>query len=222
MKKAWLLAVVLGLSSTAMAQNSPVLISSSSSEASSEQISEVAGRFVYFLPSQQYSGFYDSMSGVEIQYTRWLAMPLGISAVTGMMNADVRANNRQLVSTEEGVFTDSARMVPFGVSALYNVTDTHDWRITGEAGVRYVFITSDIKLKATDGSGSEDVSLDDAFVAVFRVDVDRRLADQWALLLGAGVQIDLAAGDVSTSSRGKLGDDNLKGYSLSLGARYLF
>jgi opacity protein-like surface antigen len=211
MKKAWLLGVLMCWSPAAMAQTGGL----------ADKPTEVSGSVVYFFPSQQFSGFYDNMKGVEFQYTYWVAMPVGVSVTTGLMDAEVRTNNKHLVDPKVGTFKDSATMLPIGLSLLYNIADTQDWRVYGEAGLRYVIIDSDIKLRSAGTGKTQSVSLDNGSVGVLRVNVSRRLSEQWALFGSAGVQVDIAAGDVSVGGE-KLGDDNLKGYSWALGAQYLF
>ena len=217
MKNAWILSAVLCLSSSVMAQDAswtgyPTL---------EHGATEATGSFVYFFPSQQYSGFYDRMYGVEFQYTYWPGLPLGVSVMGGVMSADVRAKNRQLIDPNIAVFKGSAQLIPIGVSGLLNVVDANQWRIDGEAGIRYVFMSSDIRVQSVATGAGEDVGQEDGVVAVLRLNVNRRVAERWSLFCGGGVQFDLSAGKISFGGE-KQGDDNLKGYSLSFGATYSF
>jgi opacity protein-like surface antigen len=216
MKKSIMCAVVIGLSSVAGAQTGHRNDMSFLSKPA-----EASASVVYFSPSQQFSGFYDRMYGVEFSYTLWYAQPFGVSVMGGVMNADVRTRNEQLVDSDLGVFEGSASLVPIGVSALYKVVETDEWRVYGEAGLRYVFMSSDIKIKSVQTGAKEDVGQDNGTVAILRANVDRRMSEQMTLFVGLGAQFDISVGKIATSE-GDLGDDNLKGYSFSFGARYLF
>ncbi|HBA83414.1 MAG TPA: hypothetical protein DCZ95_04895 [Verrucomicrobia bacterium] len=220
MKKTLLISLLMSCSVAALAQ-APAQVDTSALPAwKPEALSEVSANFIYFFPSQQWSGFYDNMYGFEAQYRYWLSKPFGLAVAGGVMNANVRKDNPNLIDPAEGTFTDSATMIPLGVSGLVNVFDKYDWRLNLEAGIRYVFINSDIRLNYSDGT-SEGVDMENAVVGVFMLDLDRKLTDEFALFAGAGVQVDISPGEMSTASM-DLFDNNLKGYSLRLGAKYSF
>lgn len=221
MKKAWLFGVVMCLSCSAIAQSAPESNAAFFSADSAAQPAEITGSLQYFFPSQQFSGFYDRMYGAEVQYSYWFSRPWGVSGVLGLMSADVRKDNKHLVDPSVGTFTDSASMVPIGVSVLYNLIDYGTWRIDGEAGLRYIFISSDIQVKSVATGEKSSVDLDNATVFVLRANVYRMLTEELDLFISAGMQNDIIAGDVSVAGK-KVGDDNLKGYSLSLGLTYEF
>lgn len=221
MRKMFILGVVLCLSASAGAQTAPQSGYLTSTGGASGPVSDVSGSFVYFFPSNQYSGFYDKMYGLEVEYRYWFATPLGVSVVGGVMNADVRSANRQLVDPKVALFEDSAQMIPFGLSAHYLLIDTYDWRFSAEFGLRYIFVNTDIRIRNVSNGATQSISQEDSLVSVLRAKLNRRVADQVDLFLGAGVQFDIAAGDISVPGQ-KLGDDNLKGYSLSFGVQYTF
>lgn len=220
MKKILLGAVVLSLTASAWAQ-SPRVGPPVKTNWDHSLINEIDLSFSYFFPSQQFSGIYDKGYGVEAQYDYWLSKPFGVAAVLGLMTVDVQSDLGQLVDPSVATFRDSVSLVPIGISGLYNLIEYEDWRFDLEAGLRYIFINSDAKRVTSATGASDKVSMDDAFVAIFRASLDRRLSDQFAAFVNTGVQVDLDAGDLSAAGE-KLGGNNLKGYSLAIGVKYLY
>ena len=188
---------------------------------SQEFMNEGVADFVYFYPSQQYSGFYDRMLGGELQYRAWLFAPWGVGVSVGALDAKVRRENPDRISPDQGVFSGSAQMYPLGISALCRILEIGEWRATLEAGIRYVIIESDVELELLVDGKKETVDMDNCLTGHFGIDVDYLLSEQFALFAGLGAQVDLDAGEMSTESKW-LFDNNLKGYEFRVGGKLSF
>lgn len=187
-----------------------------------EIFSDLVADVVYFRPSQQWSGFYDDMYGIEAQYRLWFgANPFGLAASIGWMKANAREESANLIDPSLGSFSGSADMTPIGASALWKFVEGESWRVNLEAGLRYVLINSDVEMKRYDLGITEQVEMENAWTGVLGFDVDWLLTEYFALFAGAGVQVDISPGEMSTKSEW-LYDNNLKGYSFKLGGKFLF
>lgn len=187
----------------------------------SSDSAELIGTVNIFFPSQQYSGVYDSIFGVEFQYRKWFSPPFGVAVSAGLMNADVSKDLKHIIAPETAVFRDSAQMIPIGVSGLYELFQQDNLRVDAELGLRYVLIDSSIKMDYVQSNESVQVNMDDALEAILRVNATYDLNEQFGLFTGFGVQVDLLPGDLTIPGVESSGN-NLKGYSLTFGGKYMF
>lgn len=183
---------------------------------------------IYVKPGQD--DVWDNAGGAEISGTLWLNKYFGILGSVGVQNwlsnEDKKTSEyytgkyfsgrigkyvaRNLPVYHKDWFEDegSATIVPVGISGVGNIPIATAWSILLEAGVKYLFVNSNINRNWTDQSypvyqgqvvgyfparnGESEVELDDAIIGLVAGDIKFNINEQVAVNIGCGYQFDLS------------------------------
>ncbi len=156
----------------------------------------------------------DNGMGLDFSFRRWCSLPVGYQVSAGFTSWD--AGDGSKVGSNLDDFSGDALTVPFGISALYQLTE---WPVTLELGVRYVLVDSNITAVNTDAKEELDVDVDNGVVGVAAVQTDWEISKSCLLGVDFGTQFDLAQGDVKTDL-GPAVDSELAGFFLRVALRF--
>ena len=157
---------------------------------------------------------YGTGVGMDVSFRRWCSAPVGYQVSAGFMSLDTGDGTK--VGSNLTDFSGDALVVPFGISALYQVTETP---VTLELGVRYALMDSNITAYNTDAKKRLDVDVDDSLFGVAAIQTDWDLAKDLQLGVDVGTQFDLTTGDVKTEI-GPANDSELAGFFLRVALRW--
>ena len=150
---------------------------------------------------------------LEIQYRNWFWSVHGIALSLGLERWEADSDSRDWAGSPSGDLT----LLSFGVSwvGLLFESDSDLWTV--EAGVRYLWASSDLKLQT--GSGTSDVEVGNGVVGVLALGYERRLTESVSLTAGISYQPDLLVGDAEAGGN-KLRDNKLESWGVQLGLRW--
>jgi hypothetical protein len=135
---------------------------------------------------------YDYAAGIEAQYRFWGEAPWGWSLAAGLTQWESGGGSTDWAGDVGG----SALAFPLGASGLVAFPTAPGQRVTLEAGLRVIFVESDLKLETS--TGRRDVDVATGLLAVVAAEWEAELAEDLSLALGAGYQFDLLQAEAET------------------------
>ena len=159
---------------------------------------DILTRMQIFVP--QRTEDWDAGSGVELQARFWSSKSFGTALSLGFDSWAAKSEFSD-TSDAQGTMTTSIygnmTVIPVGVSALYRNNVSEKVALVFEAGVRYLFLKSNINADVVtdDASGTshfkDKITTDNVFAAVFGVSVESAITDTMSFHLGVGYQLGL-------------------------------
>lgn len=150
---------------------------------------------------------------LEVQYRNWFWSVHGVALSFGVERWKADSGSRDWAGSPSGDLT----LLSFGVSwvGLLFESDSDLWTV--EAGVRYLWASSDLKLR--NGSDTTDVEVGNGVTGILALGYERRLTENMSLAAGISYQPDLLVGEAETAG-GKLRDNKLESWGVQLGLRW--
>lgn len=183
--------------------------------------SEVRFGLDYAFPGAGDFDLYDSGLGFGVQYRNWIGDPLGYGVSIGWAEWDTDSGGTDIGGDVLGDFDGSVTLIPLGVSGLYKLADFADWKVTLEAGLKYVLADSGISAVHFVGGREDDLDISDGVVGVIGADYERNVGTEWSWFVGAVYQFDLQKGEIEVD-HGNLRDNELQAFLLRAGAAFSF
>lgn len=183
--------------------------------------SEVRGTIHYAFPGAGDFDLYEGGFGLDVQYRNWVSDPFGFGFSLGWAEWDADPDSTDVGGSVLGDFDGSVTLIPLGVSGLYKLADFTDWRLTLEAGLKYVMTRSDISATRAVTGETDDIEIGDGVVAVVGADYERSLGNEWSWFAGAAYQFDLQKGDIEVD-HGELRSNELQAFFIRAGAKRAF
>lgn len=143
---------------------------------------------------------WSSGSGVEAQLRFWgetgcgMALAFGYESWPAIPVHSTEEDEHGYMSTS---ISGSAELLPVGVSWVYRDTMSEQVQLTLEAGLRYLFVDSNVGVEVdlVDDQGAafirDTIETDDSILAVFGVGLRVRLAENVTLQAGLGYRLDM-------------------------------
>lgn len=166
---------------------------------------------------------YDLGVGVEAQYRRWYGFG-GLGLSLGMEQWSTESHTRNWAALRQDTparLGGDLRQIPVGVSGLGRWPLQEGLLLRGEAGIRYVWVDSDLTLQRVDWDRPESVRIKDGWVALAGVGIEQLLTETLMLTADIRYQHDIVRADARTTSA-KLMSNHLRGFGLKLGLQFWF
>lgn len=214
-----ILALSIAMTAGALAQTAPAPIPARPAAQAARPPSwmkqqEFAADLRWYLPGLGDFDVYDQAVGVEFSYRHWFNDTFGIAGAIGWESWSADGGSGSWDQPVDG----DVSAFPFGASGLMRIAEFDRATLIGEAGLRYVFASSDLEL----GRGRTDtVDIGGGLLARAGLEVDFELTEQASLTLGGGLQLDLAGGSAEAFGD-DLSDNQFEAFFLKIGLSYSF
>ncbi len=181
----------------------------------------VAGQF--WLPGEGDSDLFETGYGAEFSYREWFSFPWGVGLNLGAAQWQVDGGSAAYKWQRLSDYDGDALLLSIGPALYFSMIDWDNWNLTLEAGVKYVYVDSDVSVynEAETYQRRQDVEIDDGLIAHIGAEYEYMVAENLYLLAGGGYQMDLMACDTSYEL-GDLRDTHLRGAFFRAGAKFLF
>jgi len=171
---------------------------------------------IAFLPKDNNS-LYNNGWGGEVQYRFWCSDDWALALAGGAARLNVADNT---AITDFGGTEGNVNIYPVGGDLIYNIVDIAPVHINAQAGVRYIFASSDASCLNIAGK-RVDMSIDNGTVWRVGVDADYAISKRLALFGAFNYQQDFSKQSISTVD-GPLRDNTFRGFIFELGLRARF
>lgn len=191
---------------------------------------------IYLSPEKDED--WDKGVGAEVVAVFWKSETFGIALAGGLQqwtpNEDIFSYGETLPNGLGYGFASQldgeAMLFPVGASGLWKTQIGKDAKLIFEAGIRYVFVQSDVEVKyaeAISGPGGTIVSegkvdndIDDGVIGLVAVDLQIPLSDKVLGFVGGGFQFDISKGGQKIGGEDIDYDNELKAAFLRAGIRF--
>lgn len=178
---------------------------------------------LYWFPGDGDFDLYKNGYGIELSYREWFnSCPWGLGLTLGLAQwqADENSDDAFKIKSWEK-YDGSILYIPLGLSLYFCAIEWDNWNLILDAGLRYVFITSDIDVFDTNLKQRRDIDIDSSLVANIGLGLEFLLTENFYLSCGGGYQANVFKGDAE-AGHDSLRDNSLQGAYARLGVKCLF
>jgi hypothetical protein len=187
----------------------------------SEDPGELHVSGLYWFAGDGDFDLFDNGYGLSASYREWFSFPFGVGVNVGVEQWQVDGHSHAYRYKALSDYDGDVLLMPVGASMYFNMIDWDNWNLVLDAGLKYLFVDSNVSLYSSDDKLRHDVDIGGAVVGNLGAEYEYMVSESVYLLAGVGYQFNVmqASTEYSTFSTR---DTSFAGAYLRLGGKFLF